>query len=115
MERMEIDISRIQETHNTSTDGKIIRAYVYISAGAQKIAGMLHEKEYGGVAITILREWGANIQKITRRSHRNIQISLQTGFKSKTLQILNTYAPHMSYNQENAMNIGKKPKTRYKH
>ena len=49
----------------------------------------------------IKENWYRNIEKITRHSHRAMQISLNTGQKNKTLQILNTYAPHMVYNQEN--------------
>ena len=45
--------------------------------GAIKRNNEQNEKGIGGVAIMIKEEWYKDITKITRRSHRNMQITLK--------------------------------------
>ena len=59
-----------------------------------------NKKGIGGVAIVIKEECCKEIAKITRRPHRNVQITLNTGNSDRELQILNSYAPHMGYIRE---------------
>ena len=100
MEHMQADIVCIQETHNARTQDKCFVNYRYISSVAQKINGAKNENGIWGVAIMIKNRWGRNIEKVARHSYRRIQISLNDGQKTKTLKILNTYAPNMGYSKE---------------
>jgi len=100
MEHMKADIVCIQETHNTETEENDIGDYRYISIGARKNNNEKNEKGTGGVAIMVKKEWSRNITKITRRSHRRIQMTMTTGSPGKELQVLNTYSPHMGYRKE---------------
>ena len=81
--QMKADIVCIRETHNAITEDEWIGNYRYISNGAQKVTNKPNEKWIGGVAIMIKKEWYQNIERITRHSHRTIQISLKTGQKNK--------------------------------
>ena len=60
----------------------------------------MNEKGIGGVAIVIKKVWGNNITEIARYSHRCMEIKLRTNVYAKTLHLINTYAPNMSYGRK---------------
>ena len=99
MGNMNIDIARIQETHNTISRECRTRNYRFVSAEAEHVHGATNEKGIGVVALMSKHDWGDNINKIHRRSRRRIEIILHTGQSKKQLHIINTYAPHMGYSK----------------
>ena len=99
MRSSNVDISRIQETHNTISAGEKC-TITDISTAARQITKQPDEKAYGGIEIMIKNARGGNILQTTRYSHRCIEITLQTGVGNKNLHIINTYAPHMGYSRE---------------
>ena len=90
----------IQETHEAIPTDQETENYRYISAAAQPINGKANEKGIGWAAVMVKKEWGNTITEIARYSHRCIKIKIQTNMKSKTLHLINTYAPHMRYGRQ---------------
>ena len=83
MEHMKADIVCIQETHNAETEGGEIENYRYISIGSRSNNNGQNEKGTSGVAIMVKKVWSRNITKITRHSHRRIQITMTTASPDK--------------------------------
>ena len=101
MARSKVDIVCIQETHATTSTDQKTQNYRYISSATQPITGKVNEKGIGGgVAIVVKKEWSCNIVDITRYSRRCIKIKLRTNMDTKTLHLINTYAPHMFYRRK---------------
>ena len=84
MEHANVDILRIQETHNTRSGDRLTNNYRYISNAALACQGEENEKGIGGVAILIKQECSKNIQKIERYSRRCIKITIETVIGKKS-------------------------------
>ena len=99
--RNKIDIACIQETHNERTDSIKINEYHIFFGGSDTLTNSNNNISHpGGTAIIIRQTLIQHIQKVIRINGRIMEIRLKTGLKNQTLSILNTYAPHMGYQNE---------------
>ena len=101
---MKIDIAMIQETHWGNNGEWEQGEYTFYVTAARR-NGAENKKEsiqggkgIGGVAIAIKKDIKENILQIARINERIMKIRLETNIRGGEITILNTYAPHMSYN-----------------
>ena len=75
--------------------------YIYFCHCRNPVRGNENQQNIkGGVAIAIRKTYNNNIYQINRIDKRIIEIRLKTGKSIKNISILNSYAPHMSYDKE---------------
>ena len=101
---MKIDIAMIQETHWGNNGEWEQGEYTFYVTAARR-NGTENTKEsiqggkgIGGLAIAIKKDIKENILQIARINERIMKIRLETNIHGGKITILNTYAPHMSYN-----------------
>ena len=96
-----IDISRIQETNNNRSDHVERGNYTIFVIGEDSSNGRetTNNPIRGGGAV-IIKTSGNNITQIRRHSGRPMEIQLKTIGNTPIVNIINTYAPDMSYDGE---------------
>ena len=98
-----IDIACIQETHNNRNDHIERENYTIFFSGEEELGKTKLQQNKsikGGVAIAIKTQLINNITRIKRQSSRSIEIQIKTLKNTPNINIINTYAPDMSYDEE---------------
>ena len=98
LENNNIDIARIQETHNERNDYLKKEKYAILFSG---LDGKEHKSKTNikaGVAIAIKNTLLNNITQVNRVNNRIMEIRIKTGKNLQNINILNTYAPDMNHN-----------------
>ena len=110
MNKNNIDIANIQETHNEKTETVQYENYTIIYGGCEIERNNLNNKNTyrAGVAIAIKNSIKGNITRINRINGRIMEIILKTDKNIKNLSITNSYAPHQGYSSNGENNTGAK-------
>ena len=94
-----MDISRIQETHETNATDMEIGAYTIYNTPAPKTdKGEEPGNMKGGGGIAIIRtDLTTNIKEVTKRNEQLMHMRIQTEKQTNNILLINSYAPHMGY------------------
>ena len=97
-----IDIACIQETHNNRNDRIERESYTIFFSDEELGKTKLQQNKSikAGVAIAIKTQLINNITRIKRYSSRSIEIQIKTLKNTPNINIINTYAPDMSYDED---------------
>jgi len=97
MEKYNIDITAIQETHDKKENDSKYRDHRIIRSPAKETIGKDGKKKLpeAGVAFIIKEEFAEEITRVTKFNERHIEIRIK-----EEIIISNTYAPHTGYKEE---------------
>merc|ERR1712055_812098 len=105
LERYNIDIACIQETHDTSNKNTNIGNYdIYRSSSDSKVKAY----KQAGVAIFVHKALRDSTHNVIRHNDRCIQLTLEGDDFMRPMIICDTYAPHKGYSMEARENYWKK-------
>ena len=97
MEKHNIDIAAIQETHDKRENDRKYREHRIIRSPAKEIVGKDGKQKIAeaGVAFIVKEEFAEEITQVTKYNERHIEIRIRD-----EIIVSNTYAPHTGYKEE---------------
>ena len=100
IEKNNLDIICIQETHNEIMESVKYENYTIYYGGCEKTTNDFTKKptNKAGVAIAIKNNIVQNVISISRLTGRLMEIKIKTSTKTNNINIVNSYAPHHGYN-----------------
>ena len=97
LQRGNIDIARIQDTHNENKLRNISKLPYILWWGERDSNNSHANRCIGGVGIAIKSNLVIHIKSINRINERLMDIRLANNNNNKNISIINSYAPHMGY------------------
>merc|ERR1711915_606706 len=97
MEKHNIDIAAIQETHDKRENDRSYRGHRIIKSAAKEVKDKDGKQKLAeaGVAIIMKEEFAEEITKVIKYNERHIEVTIKNN-----IIISNTYAPHKGYSKE---------------
>merc|ERR1711915_50949 len=97
MEKHNLDIAAIQETHDKRENDRSYRGHRIIKSAAKEVKGKDGKQKLAeaGVAIIMKEEFAEEVTKVIKYNERHIKVAIKNNI------ISNTYAPHIKRYKKN--------------